>query len=264
MWKKRLARRVLMTAYQSLPFGVAIYLAKQLLVAQGFGSAGLLESSGETGVFRFVKSGAPVLFDVGGHVGQYTKAFVERFPTGRSYVFEPSEPHLAELRKNVAGLVQVEILPYGLGSAPGRLPLYKDRQISGLASLSRRRLEHYGIAMNLVETVSIDTIDAFVAERNIARIDLLKIDVEGHELAVLRGAATALRKGLIKLVQFEFGGCNLDTRTNLQDFFYFFKEYGLTVALIQPSGHCRPIKQYDEFFEHYRTTNYLAAPPMVF
>jgi hypothetical protein len=117
--------------------------------------------------------------------------------------------------------------------------------------------------MTLVEPVPITTVDAVVAERNIPKIDLLKIDVEGHELAVLAGAATTLKRRLIRLVQFEFGGCNLDTRTTLQDFFYFFKDYGFAIALIQPSGRCQPIERYDEFYEQYRTTNYLAAPAPV-
>jgi hypothetical protein len=91
-------------------------------------------------------------------------------------------------------------------------------------------------------------------------IDLLKIDVEGHELSVLRGATKTMERGLIKVVQFEFGGCNLDTRTNLQDFFYFFKEFKFVIGLVQPAGRIQLLEQYDEFYEQYRTTNFVAAP----
>lgn len=51
--------------------------------------------------------------------------------------------------------------------------------------------------------------------------------VEGHELDVLAGAEEALKS--VQLVQFEFGGCNIDTRTYFQDFFYFFQQHGFAI-----------------------------------
>ena len=69
-----------------------------------------------------------------------------------------------------------------------------------------------------------------------------------------------MARGLIKLVQFEFGGCNLDTRTNLQDFFYFFKEFNFVIGLVRPRRRIQSLEKYDEFYEQYRTTNFVAAP----
>jgi FkbM family methyltransferase len=199
------------------------------------------------------------LFDVGAHVGEYTEAFLSAFPRGRSYAFEPSASHLAILQKRLGGRAEVKIFPVGLGAEVGSFPLYKDREISGLASLSQRRLDHFNIKMDHVESVTIITVDEMVTETSVSAIDLLKIDVEGHELTVLRGASKAMERGLVKLVQFEFGGCNLDTRTNLQDFFYFFKDYDFVIGLVQPSGRIKMLDRYDEFYEQYRTTNFLAA-----
>jgi len=99
-----------------------------------------------------------------------------------------------------------------------------------------------------------------VEERGIARIDLLKIDVEGHELDVLRGSRRALERGIVKLIQFEFGGCNLDTRTTFQDFFYLFRDVGFQVGVVQPTGRLQWLANYDEMLEQYRTTNFVARP----
>jgi hypothetical protein len=82
-------------------------------------------------------------------------------------------------------------------------------------------------------------------------------------LDVLNGATKAFSDNRIRLVQFEFGGCNLDTRTTLQDFFYFFQDRGFRMALVQPSGKLEPLPRYYEFLEQYRTTNFLAASPGV-
>ena len=47
------------------------------------------------------------------------------------------------------------------------------------------------------------TVDTFLSENKLERIDVLKIDVEGFELEVIRGAQHALRDGKVKVVQFE-------------------------------------------------------------
>ena len=52
-------------------------------------------------------------------------------------------------------------------------------------------------------------------------IDIMKLDVEGHELDVLEGSRKTINS--IKLIQFEFGGCNIDSKTFFQDFYYFLK-----------------------------------------
>jgi hypothetical protein len=61
------------------------------------------------------------------------------------------------------------------------------------------------------------------------------------------------------MVMFEFGGCNIDTRTYFQDFFYFFKKHDMSIYRITPSGFFHPIPKYLEELEQFRTTNFLAT-----
>jgi FkbM family methyltransferase len=260
MWSRRIARRLLNTTSRMLSFETAVLISKQLLEAQGFGAGGNMHSSGELNVFNLVTAGKPVLFDIGGHLGEYTEEFLRWFPCGRSCIFEPSSAHLAVVSQRLGGRPEVKIFPFGLGAESGEFPLYKDQDISGLASLSQRRLDYLGIKMEQVEMVTIGTVDSVIEETGLTSIDLMKIDVEGHDLSVLHGASKAMARGIIKLVQFEFGGCNLDTHTNLQDFFYFFKPYDFAIGLIGPGKRIEVIDRYDEFYEHYRTSNFVAAP----
>lgn len=263
-WLRRMTRRFIEIGANWLPFDVAMFTAKQLLAAKGFGSGGMMHSSGELGIFRLINSDKPLLFDVGANIGEYTEEFLLRFPEGQSFAFEPSSAHLTILRRRMSGSRRVKIFPIGLGVEASIRTLYKDKDVSGLASLTRRRLDHMKIEMNYVENVSIRTLDDIVIEAGVTCIDLLKIDVEGHDLDVLRGGTNAMERGLVKLVQFEFGGCNLDTRTNLQDFWYFFQQYGFEIGIVQPTKQVEPLKTYDEFYEQYRTTNFVAAPSGVF
>ena len=112
--------------------------------------------------------------------------------------------------------------------------------------------------MAIEECVPTTTLDRFAAVNEIGHIDVLKIDVEGHELDVLHGATEMLSSGRIDVVQFEFGGCNLDTRTNLHEFYSLMSAYGYVIHIITKHGLER-IEHYREIYEQYRTTNFVAV-----
>ncbi|MBG0799978.1 FkbM family methyltransferase [Methylocystis sp. H4A] len=257
---RRTAVRAARNLLASIPFETALLISRELLAAQGFGCGADITTSGEVGIFNLVKAPSPLLFDCGGHVGDYTALWLRKFPDGRAFVFEPAASHYSLLESRFSGNSSIRLFPNGLGAEDARLPLYKNRDVTGLASLSRRRLDHHGIVMDQSETVEIRKLDDMIAELDVSVIDLLKVDVEGHELSVLQGAAKAIETGIIKLIQIEFGGCNLDTHTNLQDFFYFFKDRGLVMGLVQPRGRIIVLDRYREFYEQYLTTNFVAGP----
>jgi len=59
----------------------------------------------------------------------------------------------------------------------------------------------------------------------------------------------------------ESSGCNIDSRTFFQDFFYFFKKYGMSnITRITPTGYLAPIHRYQEVYEQFRTSNFLVFP----
>ena len=77
--------------------------------------------------------------------------------------------------------------------------------------------------MDKKEEISLDTIDNYCEEQGIKKIHFLKLDIEGHELSALHGAKKMIANGNIYFIQFEFGGCNIDSATHFQDFYYFLK-----------------------------------------
>jgi FkbM family methyltransferase len=257
---RRILRHALGLIADCLTFDQAILISRTLLASKGFGSGGNVSTSGEGSVFELVGGNAPVLFDVGAHSGEYTEAFLKRHPGGRAYCFEPSEAHFELLKGRLGHSNGVQLFKLALGAGTGEVNLYKNAEVSGLASLTRRQLDHLEIKMDRVERVQMETLDNAAAATGVECIDLLKIDVEGHELDVLKNAQRMFRDNKIGLVQFEFGGCNLDTHTNLKEFFYFFKEHRFEIGVIQPSGHIHTLSRYSEFYEHYRTTNFVASP----
>jgi len=87
------------------------------------------------------------------------------------------------LSGRLQGHPKVSVYNFGLGEYEGCATLYMDKEGSGCASLYNRK----GLVMAKAEQVKILTLDGFCADKGINRIDYLKLDVEGHELAVLRG-----------------------------------------------------------------------------
>ncbi len=110
--------------------------------------------------------------------------------------------------------------------------------------------------MDSEEQVRLTTIDIFCKEQGIEKIDFLKLDIEGNEINALEGAKTMLEKDSIKFIQFEFGGCNIDSRTYFQDFYYLLKDRYKIYRILR--NNLYEIENYNELKEIFITTNYLA------
>jgi FkbM family methyltransferase len=246
------------------------FLAKVADTAQylmGIGAGTDAAASGERVVIdrlrRLTASDAPlIVFDVGANRGQFLALVLQRMGDRpvRVHAFEPGAA-FRELAERFGRHPSVAINNAGLGRAPGKAVLHSERAGSGLSSLYRRNLAHFGIEFSAAEDVVIDSVDEYCRRTGVGRIDLLKIDVEGHELDVLRGAEKLFADRGVRMVTFEFGGCDIDSRTFFQDFWYFFRERGMgRFFRITPSGYLAPIRHYREADEQFRTTNYLVLP----
>jgi FkbM family methyltransferase len=231
-----------------------------ILSEMGIGGKGSVMDSGEMGALDLVPNArGAVVFDVGANVGDFCRAVLERKPLAAVHCFEPSLATFATLKDLLDGECRVVLNQIALGSSVGRQILYADERRSGMASLHRRRLDHFGIEFKIEEQVAIDTIDNYCAQKCISSIDLLKIDVEGHELSVLRGGELLFGRRGVKAALFEFGGTQIDSRTFVQDFYYFFKFHGMRLNRVTPTGYLHPIQSYRELYEQFAYTNFVAT-----
>jgi FkbM family methyltransferase len=199
------------------------------------------------------------IFDAGANKGQYLEMVLSVLSGEDLHVhcFEPSPRVFGALSDRAGGDPRVTVNPFGLGNRKGQFDLFFSVQDSG-GSLSQRQLESFGISFNQSEKVAIDTVDNYCADHGVAYIHLLKADIEGHEMDLLLGAQRMIEQRAIGMITFEFGGCNIDTRTYYKDFFYFFKEKGMDVYRITPTGYLHPLPEYREIDEQFRTTNFVA------
>lgn len=230
----------------------------------GIGSGSPLETSGEDVVFDLIKrhTNHPLcIFDVGANRGQYLHLVLDRL-RGHDFgvhCFEPSHDAFKLLADVAGDDTRVTLNNFGIGSSPGEATLYYDQPASPTASLTKRNLDHLHVEFSKSETVAISTIDEYCAEHEIDRINLLKMDIEGHELEALHGASAMLGRGAVDMLTFEFGGCNIDSRTYLRDFWYLVASYDMNMFRITPSRFLQPLLKYEEAFEQFGNTNYVAV-----
>jgi len=226
-------------------------------------SVGTLENSGEQNAIKYVKNKLAsqkefVLFDGGANIGDYTKCLIEIFADADYciYAFEPSETTFRQLKENLTAYSNIYFANKALGELDGFMTLYKDEEASGHASVYQRRLEHVNIAMDKHEKIGVVTIDNFCEVNKIQRIDFLKLDIEGHEFKALKGAEKMLSSKKIRFIQFEFGGCNIDSKIFLQDFFYLLGDNYELYRIVKDGIY--PLGKYTERLELFSTVNYLA------
>lgn len=140
-----------------------------------------------------------VVFDVGANDGRTILRIRDLLNRPRIYAFEPVAATFQTLVERTSGMSGVTSFQLALGAAPGRSEIY----VSSLASMSSL-LPDWTVPSR-VETVDVSTVDAVMEAQGIPFIHFLKVDTEGLELEVLRGAERALQDARIAIVQLEVG-----------------------------------------------------------
>lgn len=193
--------------------------------ALGAGTASLhVEQSGEAALLRELAarwSGREVtVLDVGAHTGDYALCAQAAFgPAATLHCFEPQPETFAALERRLAGRAGVGCHRLALGEEARLARLYSQEASSAFTSLYPGAFGEPGHEIARVDEVELRTLDEVAGELGLGRIDLLKLDVEGHELPVLKGARGLLDARAIAAVQFEFGERSILARTFLRDFF---------------------------------------------
>jgi len=147
----------------------------------------------------------PVCFDVGANEGQTIELFQTVFKNPRIYAFEPSSETFGKLKLRNYGS-HVSIHNFALGSKDSRQEFlnYEDPCFSSFLVMDPNPGNRFrGMRVKTSEAVDVRTIDHFIQQNQVNRIDLLKIDTQGYDLKVLIGAADALERGLINNIFIE-------------------------------------------------------------
>jgi len=232
------------------------YLA--FIQGKGSGSGWDIEAEARLAVQQ-VRRSDPVVFDVGAGRGDWSASFLKTLGTpARLFLFEPLPSYQEVLSSR--DLPGATLIPAAAGdrSQPG--VLHAPRSGFPIASLYLRRDSYFRTEEFYQEAVEVITLDDVIEDYGFDYVDFAKIDVEGHELAVLHGASRALESRKIKAIAFEFGSGNINSRSYFHDLWDVLCPSGYHVWRICPGGVLLPVREYYEDLEYFRgVSNYLAT-----
>lgn len=216
-----IARRALQPFFEFL-----FWLA---LKGMNYGAANSPKYSGEERILNILKKSFAnkkiCVIDVGANYGQYAKLVKKIFRNNVIYYgFEPSKFTFEILEKQKSFPENFHFINAGLSDKTEKRLLFFASKGSVQASFYQETNHNQKLHE---EEVILLTLDEYCKEQSISVVDLLKIDVEGHELQVLKGAREKIQEGKIPLIQFEFGNQHILSRTFFRDFFNLLPDYSI-------------------------------------
>jgi FkbM family methyltransferase len=234
------------------------------LLGMNYGNGCTIEFGGEIALMdmlaaKYTEKRTYIIFDAGANQGDYCAELIRHLPIAKLQVwcFEPSAATFKKLQSAHGSKDNIFLNQIGFGNQNADAALYSDQPGSHIASLfPLERAFGTDEKLSDFEMVKVKKIDDFLIENNIAYIDLLKLDIEGNELNALLGAGNAIKAGKIKAIQFEFGTCNIDSRTFFRDFWNLLSPTYHIYRILKNGLH--QINYYSEYDEVFATVNYYA------
>lgn len=173
-----------------------------------------------------------VIFDVGANIGEFTNDLVQRFQKSIYHCFEPDPRLYKQLSNRFLGNDHIFIVQKGCGESEQTETLFLNEN-STINSIVPRNFQKNTTVRT--ETIDIITLSNYLENTGLEKIDLLKIDVEGFEMQVLRGLKEHIARVSLVLVESRFSDYTLSgTRfEQINDFmtqngFEFFCLYDYT------------------------------------
>jgi FkbM family methyltransferase len=176
-----------------------------------------------------------VIYDLGANVGISSLFFASLYPKASIYGFEPLPENLEVCLLNYRGIGnQSQVFPWAIGSKTGQATFDCKNDSRG----GRLETAHHdpNLRTTLQIQVKIISVADLIEHEGLPAPDFLKIDVEGNELNVLKGAEDYLTRGVISFIQFEFGNAAKAARIYLHDIVFFLESKQYKIFIVKPKG----------------------------
>ena len=203
------------------------------LNAKGYKNYGNFNKTGEKKFIKNISSDLFFCIDIGANIGKYTELLLKE-TNAQIVSFEPLNEAFQDLKKiELKNLNRLKVFNYAIGEKNETLELNYSNNKSEKASFTEHldKLSFYEFNKNKKVKANVLTLDTFIKKNldifNIKEIDLIKIDTEGFELEVIKGAQETIKSMSPKYIQFEFNWHQLFKNQNMYSFSKYLKEYEL-------------------------------------
>jgi FkbM family methyltransferase len=205
-------------------------------ISEGIDLSIFLFGSFQTHIFAkdfFALKPDSIVFDVGANMGSMTFRFAQLVPQGKVYAFEPTTYAFGKLSRNLSlnddlarRIIPVQTFLSSRSAKAHRLVAYSSWKVDKRPPDAHRL---HGGTFKPADDVPTTTIDDFCRDNKIQRVDLIKIDTDGHELEVLQGARETLSKNRPFII-FEIGLYILKERgVSFEEYYNYLAPLGYTL-----------------------------------
>jgi FkbM family methyltransferase len=230
--------------------GIPVFLAPHGATA-GDIWAGVRCESHEVSFILSVLDPGMIFFDVGANAGLFAISAAKKIGGKTVFAFEPCFSTCELLKRNLAlnRLADVNVIQTALGDSVGEGVLQINvRGRDGLNTLGQAT--HPDSKVVGQENVRITTLDAFVREHNVPRVDIMKVDIEGAELMMFRGARDLLARADAPLILYEgFGSLTRGFGYHPVETLWFLESCGYSLFVLNSETgeitELKPDYQYD-------------------
>jgi FkbM family methyltransferase len=215
---------------------VTDFLLTQALCARGYNNFRNSEESGEAFFIKSVlaPTSPKLCLDIGANVGNYTCELL-RATNSKVISFEPLPGAFRSMQEQVREFSDRVILENkGVGAANEDLVIHFSPNALSQASFSEEVKNVSYVSNEEQALVPVVTLDSYCQEHQISEIDFIKIDTEGYEAEVFKGAERVLHEIKPKFIQIEFNWHQLFRNTSLHYFSELLPEY--QVFQLLPNG----------------------------
>ncbi|WP_259110016.1 FkbM family methyltransferase [Salinibacter ruber] len=213
-----------------------------------------ISSNGEKWfIKKHVSRNAQCVVDIGANRGGWVSTVCQSSSSRiEAFCYEPDPRVSSEFKSNTEKLSGVYLREIAVGEESGKIEIFLDRESTEKTSAVS------GVSKDSIKKeVEITTLDEEFERIPTEYIDMLKIDVEGYEESVLRGANRLLSKGKIGCIQFEYGGAWAKASATLQGVVSFLRDHEYEVFLLQPN--CLQAIDFELIGEYFGYSNYIAV-----
>ena len=206
----------------------------------------------------------PVIFDIGANIGSMALRFAQRTPFVKVYAFEPTNFAYNKLMRNLSlnpelarRITPVQVFLSDRSVSNSHMKAYSSWRVDGRVTDAHPL---HGGTIKSAASVPAVTIDDFCIENKVPRIDLIKIDTDGHELRVLKGARRTVAR-YVPYIIFELGIYVMqEMGIEFEQFYSYFLEFNYKL-LNAKNGRNVTLQNFGYQIPRRSTIDIIAIPP---